>query len=137
MTPTDPTDPARHDLSRLRAFITAGSHWIFATDDPRAAESLRRSASGALFIQTVVVLTDRREAFPVAVLAVSKQAWPRSAAIRVAEAAVDRRGPRLETALVRDGADLFPISQNPERLTIVLAQILSGGMTAHPPAGMP
>src|SRR5262245_38951752 len=92
--PNDPLARARADLERLRAVIVEETHWVFLTDDLRAAETLRASAgSDALFVVAMMNLTARGETFPIAVLAVGKAVWSSSTAMRVANAAAGRRTP--------------------------------------------
>jgi hypothetical protein len=134
---TDSTDPlarVRADLARLRTIIADETHWVFLTDDARATQTLRASAgSDALFVEALINFIDRGDVFPLAVLAVSKKAWSPSAAVRVAGAAAGRRAPDGDSNRVRDGADIFPISRDPDRLVVVLEQIRSGTLSCTPP----
>ena len=51
-----PQERARRDWARLRDAINNETHWVFLTDDARAANTLSRSAAGAIFVEVVVVL---------------------------------------------------------------------------------
>lgn len=131
--PNDLIARARRDLARIREAINNETHWVYLTDDPDTAETLRKSASGAIFVETVIHFTDRREAFTLAVLAVSKKAWPPSAAARGAAAAVGKRGKAPDAAAVRNGMDSFMLSEDTHRLALVWQAIREGKLSAEPP----
>jgi hypothetical protein len=131
----DLRERTRRDLALLCSAVTGKQHWVFLTDDAAAAQALRRSAAGALFVEAVVVLTATGDVFRCAALAVLKSLWPPSEARRVAAAAAAGRARLPDVCVFRGGTDLVPISRRPERIAIFIQQILDGTVTADPPHG--
>jgi hypothetical protein len=129
---TDPEDPlefARRELDLLREAIAGGEHWIYVTDSPVAARTLRLSAAGALFAAQIAYIPGYGDEFFVAIMAVRKKAWPPSAALRVAEAAcaaAGGKGPPPGSVSVREGSGRFILAIDSDRLNAVVRQVCDG-----------